>query len=678
MFLRGDESATWNGRPARPGQYLAADRSWRLTVDDRESTGDHGGHPLPSPTVVDAVTTLGDQIRAASTIANLLAVSPVVDHGQASQTLKRRDLEEAIEEYHPYLYAVCHRPAARLRPTHELLPVARARTVTPRTVSRLAAHSEDWTRLRRDGVEPARVLSPQREVDLDLYENQVAVHLAERLWHYLNVRIATVHELSVLLTEEMPRYVEEISRRPWRTGDRLWRRLEAFLLGEDWEALAVIRLEELVRLRGVLATLRGSPLWPRISHRAELGTLLRPTNLFVNDERYRRVGDLWRSWARAQAQAASADDRGRRLQNWCRSFSRYAMLLVVLACDELGMRAGEDEPVPGQEATRMAQPGSDLIVAISRDRMDAIMVEAGGRTLLRLVPLPHALTASRHPATVAAELDTVTAGTGIPTLLLYPGTREERVSLPAPLRLRVHTGPGTPAPGHSRDSTVYPVPVSPLDIDSVSRIARALRWLLDAPRLAAYPRQVSCSTDLTRRLSDQPWLAAAERGVLVRRPAAHHELAAARDRLASARRGVTLSPEATQVADALAREAAATADLTNCPVCGKQPPLPERELQARDDGSYRCECDGCGWAWETRICRTCTAHFPALLAPEQTPADYDGDAVDARFGIDLLTSPCWIRGRVFVCPTCATCPEAHQGRGDGCRRCSPSPEPDRL
>jgi hypothetical protein len=676
MFLAGDRRVSWDGRPARRGQYLAADRSWRLTVEGAEHIGDHGGHPLPSPTVVDAVAALGGEVRAAVALTDLLAISPVVDHGQARQTLKQRDLEMAIEDHHPYLFAVCNRPAARLRPTHELLPVSRARTVTPRTVARLAAHSEDWSRLRLDGVDPAQVLTPQREVDLDLYENQATVHLTEQLWRYLNTRIAAVRELQVMLTEEIPRYVDDIRRRPWRTGDRLWRRLETFLLGDDWETQAAVRLDELLHLRSVLAALRGSPLWPRVSRRRELGTLLRPTNLFINDERYRRVSDLWRSWVRSRAEEASADDRQRRLQIWCPSFAAYVTLLVTLACDELGMRAGEGEPTPGPNGARMAWPAANLVITIRRAPADVIVVEAGDKLLVRVVPLPHALTASRHPSTVAAELDAITAEPAVPTLLLYPGSREDRAELPTSLRLRTHTGPGTPAPGHG-SGTIWPTPVSPMDIDSVARVARALRWVIDAQRLTAYPRQVSCPTDLIRTIADQPWLATTDRGVQIRRPAASHELAVVRERLAAAWRGVTPSDDATRVADALARESSATAGHTRCPVCGKQPPLPERALQPRDDGTYRCECDNCGWAWETRVCRArpCATTFPVLLDPEPAVAHYDGDALDARFGIDLLACPCWVRSRVFICPTCAICPEARQGRGNGCSRCSPSSDP---
>jgi hypothetical protein len=357
-----------------------------------------------------------------------------------------------------------------------MVPVSNARRITPRTVVRLAAHSEDWAQRTPGGVRPERLLAPLREIDHDLYENRVAARLVESLGRYVDARIAAVNDIGdwVLRVEH---YVGQVQagHRPWQISERLLRWLTRLMRADQWAQRVSHRLTELEALRGQLRNLRASPLWRGVNRRTALDTALRTTNLFVNDDRYRHVEALWRPWVAAEVQAQSAEDRWRRVQEWCRGFIGYAVVLLIRAFDEIGLQPTPEQPAPapGRAITFRAGPA---VVTLTWTPADVIVVEHDGTTTLRVVPLPHALTASGDDATVSAELDGLpVVPDDVPLLVLYPDSRAERDELSPGVRLRAFEGPGSPAPGR-RPGAPYAVPVSALEIDSVGRVARAVRW----------------------------------------------------------------------------------------------------------------------------------------------------------------------------------------------------------
>jgi hypothetical protein len=122
-----------------------------------------------------------------------------------------------------------------------------------------------------------------------------------------------------------------------------------------------------------------------------------------------------------------------------------------------------------------------------------------------------------------------------------------------------------------------------------------------------------------------------------------------------------------RITDSVAR----TSILTWCPKCGRHVSSPERALQPRDSGTYMCTCDHCESVWETRRCRMCGGRYAVLLLSVDGDAELEayGDCLDELFAGDMLTTPCWIRARVYVCPTCSNCPEAESKDALGCSRC---------
>jgi hypothetical protein len=689
--LPGTSSLLLDGRTMRPGEYLAGASRWRLKIGEHPGTvvAEHGDSAMPAPALVGAVRVIGTEValRLADgrPVADLVAVSPVINQAEAEQRLDRQALEEALEGDLRYLAAVCFRPAIRLRPVNRLLPVSRSRRITPATVVRLAAHSEDWARVRPDGVQPEHVLTPQREFDVDLYENRVAARLAEHLRDYLAGRIAELQTLTGTFTDAQ-RYIDDAASRPFYAARDLWLVVTELVKDLDWPVRVAERLRELQQLRDDLDRLRNSPLWRGVDHRAEVGMALRSTNLLTDDHRYRRVADLWWAWLADQGGILSAAERFAAVQDWCRMFEYYVGLLLLRAFEDAGL-------VPANPAAELARGGAPVpyqagpVPAHLRWDDDGVFtVLRAGTAVLRLVPLPHALTASHHPDVVGAELAGLGGpSAGTPTVVVYPAERIEREALPPRLRLRIFETPGTPAPG--RDGAgPYLLPASPLDVDSVVRLARVLRWSIEAPRVGHYPYRIDCSPADSAALGRLPWLEPEPRAVAIVRPPTDHERAALHDELQAMRKDADRARRCGSNAahiDRLQRDldtaADRTIDILRCPVCGKEQRPPLRTWDNRDDG-YRISCDSCLSIWESRQCRNrnCGATYPALTphAAELNAAGspLDGDGLDRQVGSLLLAAPCWTRARVFICPVCATCGETISGDPAGCARCiEPSP-----
>ncbi|GAA0506646.1 hypothetical protein Ade02nite_95800 [Paractinoplanes deccanensis] len=650
------------------GRYVAPDRSGRKFTDLDGI--------VPDIVTREAVVAIGERVAdlaaRGAPLSELIDVSPLVDDQAAWGTLRQQPLEAAIEEHLPYLRAVCFRPAARLRSTNRLVPVARMRTVTPPSIVRLAAHSEDWAALRPDGVRPDRMLSPEREVEVDLYENRLAARLVDESSRYLAGRAAQIRGIESMFSG-IEHYIDDIAGRHWKSGLRLWSLVGELFDREDWQELARLRLAEVELLRTAVMALRSSPVWAGVNRRAALGSALRSTNLLASEDRYRHVAELWRELVTSRGADQSANALMKQAERWVAGFDGFCWVLVVRAFDELGAVAVT--PVRVGEPVTYSIGGTTMTLRPSTGS-GVLLLEQDSAPVMRIVALPHALSASGNADTVSTQLDAlIAAAPELPTLVLYPGTQEERQKLPEAVRLRTYESPGTPAPQH-RDLMLWPMPVSPLEIDSVIRLARTVRWLVEQPRLTSYPHTVPCGAALAAELAAKwDWLVRVPAGVAVIRIPAPHERAAAEtfvwaNRHETARfrgRGSNVA-EMETLWQGIERAVADTLDLTRCPRCGSSPARPERALEPRGGSGFRATCGDCDAAWESRSCASCRRTYPVLVTAGPMIEFPDGDRIDRRYGIDLLAAPCATRDRIFICPWCTSC--GNETASPNCVRCT--------
>jgi hypothetical protein len=634
---------------------------------------------LPEDTITDTVLALGTQLRQPADSASKtgdgardwLKVSPLMVHSDTESKLRRTTLDDAIDECLSWLEDVCHRPVDRLRSVHRLVPVGTARRIVPATITRLAGHSEDWNRLRPDTVEPKVVLTPFLDPYADFYENRVAARLVDNLWQEVSKRLRTVSAIEAGAAN-ISEYVAQAAGRPHRMQGSLFRMITDMPFDQAWRNRVGARRAELTRVLDRIESLRGNRVLPGVDRNAALGTALRATNLFVNEHRYRRVRDLWHAWVADHTGMEGEADDGARGREFGEAFTAYTALLVLHALDHLGAAAGEEVRLAPGRTLRLHGMVTSLTWSVS-GRLD---VGAGAGPLLRIVPLSHALTRKDRTAAGAAELGRLAAARPeVPTLLVYPGSVTERAALPSPARLAYFSGIESMAPDASGCGVL---PVSPVELDSVLRLARNIRLAVERERTKSYPIHVDAATSHADALTAD-WLPRVERGLAVLSPPSPAEEERAMTALGGLRaraRGQAHLRGELQPLNRLEAEVRAAADKTSgftaCPVCRQERSDPWRALHPRpDDGTYGCDaCQRCGARWEIRRCKSCDEHFPVLRPDPMTrPGDLDGDVLDSVFGSELLAAPCWLRPSACVCPFCGTCAEAAAGNANGCGRC---------
>jgi hypothetical protein len=417
--------------------------------------------------------------------------------------------------------------------------------------------------------------------------------------------------------------------------------------------------------------LRGSRVLPGVDGNAAIGTALRATNLFVNEHRYRRVRDLWHAWVADHTGMDEEADGEARVREFAEAFTSYTALLVLHALDHLGVIAEKEAQLTPGRTLRL----HGMMTSLTWSPSGTLDVSADAGPLLRVVPLPHALTRKDRTAAGAAALSKLAAARPqVSTLVVYPGSATERAALPSQARLAYFSGIESMAPA----SGCGVLPASPVELDSVLRLARNIRLAAEREWTRSYPVPVSAATSHADALTAD-WLTRAERGLAVIRPpspAEEDRTMTALGRLRARARGQANLRGELQALDQLEAEIRAVADktegFTTCPVCRQERSDPWRALHPRPgDGTYGCDaCQRCGARWEIRRCKSCDEHFPVLRPdPMPEPGALDGDALDRVFGSELFAAPCWLRPSACVCPSCGTCAKAAGENANGCGRC---------
>ena len=655
----------------------------------------------------DSVRTIGDKLeeiyRRGGSWIDWLSVVPLVPG--ISEQVDLQPLEVRIREEIGHVEAACRKPHAHLHVKVERVSVSMARRIPIAAAVYLGAHTEDWEQRLVTGVLPKRILAEMRHEQLDIYENRVVARLLDNLMSYLRLRIRVLKRLLKIFQQK-----EDYSGAAGGTYQRRHRITE--LWGESIDAnegrrKAEANLKELERLKYKLMSLFDSPLYDEVPRRAYVPTTLRSTNILTNDQHYRRVAMLWREWARIGAERPQSPRKlNEQTQRLCRGMDAFSIVLVVRALDALGYEpsnAHADEPIA--RGTEVCLQGHG-IEPVLRWRIDGtIAIKRGDREMV-IVPLATDLRAGtdQQAAEALAQLmRAAPAGTSCGRLVLYLASDDDRPVRNTDLGWSLHTVGNDPRNARSGGGCL---PVSPWEIGSTERVARALQWFLTNARFRDYPLQVDvpkAAQYVLKFNAHTPWLFARteQNGrtvVEVRSPPADHEwrklgldalVARSRAEVSDAqnrhqnvsdelRRAVRKGStgllnqqkrdahaqlqgdkrkwEALQVVETKFRDACdRSMALLVCPICGTKAD-PARDFMLRDRGCFRCECRGCGTKWSTRLCSS--GHRYAAMLPSGDFAESEdlGPGWEDRvYGGDLLALPARrLDGRWgFVCPECA-------------------------
>jgi hypothetical protein len=695
-----------NSAAAAGGDFLVPDPSgdWHVvTGGGDQRSGTIARAQAPDDLEAESVCTLGDKLdKLANDFATWFEWTEIVPLVPGiSEKVDLLNLERLVREHFGHLETVCRKPRAHLHVEIERASVSKARRIPPAATAYLAAHTEDWDRPLLRGVLPKRVLAEIRQDQLDIYENRVAARLLDNLSAYLNRRI---HELRRLL--KVFREKEDYSASIVGTYQRGRRMSE--LWGESIDAnegrrKAEVALGELEALKYRLMGLLGSPLYEEVPRRAHVATTLKSTNVLANDQHYRRVAELWREWAQTgPGRTQSPAELHAEAQRLCRGFDAFAMLLTVRALDTLGYMPSEmalAEPIARGASLPVQGHGLELTVTWRSDGTIGVAVGERKLTILALT----ANLAAGGDERVRESLSQIRGALGERNLgdllVLFLASDGGRVSPEGELATSLHTVGNDPRHALAGAGCL---PVSPWEIGSTERVARALRWFLSSARLLDYPLKVfvpegahglielrrharwlisvdgGSTLELRTPPHDYEWEALDVKGmpqgaeaVLQTARADHQRLTddlreAVRRRKTGSlalqkrnaheevRRCERVAEASHELAERLQDAYARSMALLECPTCGETAD-PARDFEPRERSCFHCECRGCGTTWETRLCGD--GHRYASMLPSGHFADVEEQGPgweDRIYGCDILALPAQrSEGQWgFVCPSC--------------------------
>jgi hypothetical protein len=580
----------------------------------------------------------------------------------SSIELTETPLERALRQCLGALEAVCARPRTHLTADEERLLVSRCRRASPRAAQVLAQRSEDWSRRTVFGVEPKRVLGYVREELHDIYENRLALTLVDHLDRWLCDRVRSLRRARDAAAQALE--YEGLAGAHWRRARRI-----AELWGEAYDQSDLLRrveeaLSRASTLRRRVLALRDSELAKRLVLPRARPLHLRLTNILANDDAYRRVAELWKAWEGSTGTTAppTPQERWEAGQATARAFERFTRLVVVRALAALEFdsqaRAGSEAPVEGPIALHAAW--ADVTLE-AQNRELVLVVQGGGASApLRIVALPAPLEAS---SSVDAWLGAVPRD---PNLLIVALPADDRAAVSARPRLR-SVGNRADGPGPMITAA------APWDLESVERVARAIRWYVATAIFSRFPRRVPVPPGWATPAPASPHLMREDGGLrclLPPRPDASiwpalgERIEAQRakvkgvqarlDQETRSRSRLQLSNELQNLAEPLALDEAVQSGLTEamdwtrrvltCPICGST------ASRAWLEGlCFRATCPDCEAEWGLARCGA-DHRVPLLALGEVADA---GDALpdlDRSWGADVLAAR---TGSGFACPVCS-------------------------
>ena len=589
-------------------------------------------------------------------------ISPLVH--DIGETIRIQPLEELIQKYIGHIEEICHRPRTYLKMETDRLPISRVQRISPHATEFLSAHTEDWEKRTFRNIRPKRVLCLIQEDMLDIYENKVTARLIDRLLEYLQKRIVEVRILQQEL-DQADDFSKDIQKVYWRNRNRI-----CSLWGEQFQSETALKITEetlkiLNQLQYKLRGLLDTELYRAIPKQATVGNTLNRTNILINDPHYRYIDRLWQAWMPwKRRQIQTPQQIFETYQQSFKGFEAFCLLLISRALtgngttDDRGLGFEASPCFPLSDFIHFNSLKGDITLKLEPD--GAIILEADGIQPLKLIPLMLPLTATEDATIINSILDEFRSSCSIKhngsVIILYPGTEDERKKLSKLLQQQTNSLGNDYS---AKEKTLPILPVSPLDILSVERIARAVQWWLYTEYCQIYPFIIQAKIpDLL--LEQNSWIVREGRDYKLLRSPRLEEQATFNKHLSNLiteteSRGARARVELIELQD-LKNFSTQIQDKLNplltCPTCDKK----SDNFNNLDRQCFRCNCNSCETEWGKRICIKCSGHYPYIQLSDFNILNQLNEQaigwVDRVLGRNTLAIPSLHETKKFVCPQC--------------------------
>ena len=692
--------------------YLVPDVTKRLTLQDSKATltSKFPAWQIPVDSAADSLRFFAKQhqqmLSKQNTWQDWANLSPLVP--EIASAIQIQPLEKSIKDAIPHLEEICHRPRSYLKMETEKLPVARVQRIAPHAIAYLTSHTEDWECKTFRGIRPKNVLSLVREELLDIYENRVAVRLIDHVLIYLRQRIRDVERLKNEL-EQVLNFSKEASQSiHYRNRTRICR-----LWGENFDAapqlnVAKETLNFLQQIKQKLLTLTDTDLYKAIPRGAEVEGTLRNTNILIGDRHYREIAKLWREWSKW---------RSKRSKTVLQLFDFYQQTIngfdafCCLLCSKVLIKTERDRgfgylsdsalPERGQSYS-LQQDSAKESESLNFQWLEdgSIQLESEKLGILKFIPLVAQLAESPDEQTSEQILklleSVIDQANSQPyrTIILYFGTAQD-VSKISPKLRRYFNTIGNDLlnsdlnPNSKSDRKLALLPVSPFDILSTERFARAVQWWIYSQKYSAYPiknvLEFRLSDELLRQLQQSGAMRQSPQNnqLLVMRPLSPddrrvfnsnlHSMIKKEEAKGNSSRGEVIKlRQLENLPESIAQE---FESFLTCPTCQAKYSATGFDISFENIGNdcFTAHCQQCETDWGLQRCGQCQTNYPYIKLSGANPEISDRSVgwCDRVFGRDVLAMPCFDDRNLqfYICSNCGSCGNSSQSSSYSCQRC---------
>jgi hypothetical protein len=691
--------------------YLVPDATKCLTLQDSKATLTSKFPAWQTPVDSDAYS-LGffakqhqQMLAKQSTWQNWIKeTSPLsILAPETAIAIQIQPLEKIIKDAIPHLEEICHRPRSYLKMETEKLPVARVQRIAPHAIAYLTSHTEDWECKTFRGIRPKNVLSLVREELLDIYENRVTVRLIDRLLDYLRRRIRNVEKLKNELEQVLnfSKVLQSIHRRNCERICHLW--------GENFDAAPQLKvaketLDFLQQIKQKLLTLIDTDLYKVIPRSAKVQGTLRNTNILIGDRHYREIAKLWREWSKWNSKKSkTAQQLFDFYQQTINGFDAFCCLLcskVLMKTErDRGFGYSSDAALPERgQLYSLQQDSHKESEALNFRWLDdgSIQLESEKLGILKFIPLVAQLAESPDEQTSEQILklleSVIDQANSQPyrTIILYFGTAQDVSKISPKLRRYFNTiGNDLLNSDFKSDRKLALLPVSPFDILSTERVARAVQWWIYSQKYSAYPikngLEFRLPDELLRQLQQSGAMSQSHQNnqLLVMRPLSlsdrkvftsnlHSMIKREEAKGNSARGEVVRLRQLENLPESVDQE---FESFLTCPTCPANYSANSFDINLENIGNdcFEAHCQSCNTTWGLQRCGQCQTNYPYIKLGGANPEISDRSVgwCDRVFGRDVLAVPCFDNNNLqfYICSNCGSCGNSSQSSSYSCQRC---------
>ena len=136
-----------------------------------------------------------------------------------TENIELNEFEELLYSKLFHIEEIFRNPHSLLKREIEKVNVSRVKRIPSKSYRHLASHTEDWLHKSIVNFKPSRILSEELEININIYENQLAIAFLERCLAYINIRYREVNDinnflnqLKELLKEKTDGYYKKVNR----------------------------------------------------------------------------------------------------------------------------------------------------------------------------------------------------------------------------------------------------------------------------------------------------------------------------------------------------------------------------------------------------------------------------------------------------------------------------------